>query len=91
MTGLTPPPRPGTGRGTGAMVAGIAVAVALDVCCAGPALLPSGLLGGIGVVLVDPWVIAAAVLLAGGAVAWRVGRPRGCHPKLRPQRPRDGR
>lgn len=52
-----------------AAIAGLAV-----LCCAGPALLAAGVLGGLGVWLINPWLIGAAVLLALGVVGWRSRR-----------------
>lgn len=50
-----------------AAIAGLAV-----LCCAGPALLAAGVLGGLGAWLLNPWLIGAAVLLALGVVSWRL-------------------
>lgn len=50
-----------------AAIAGLAV-----LCCAGPALLAAGVLGGLGAWLLSPWLIGAAVLLALGVVGWRL-------------------
>lgn len=50
-----------------AAIAGLAV-----LCCAGPALLAAGVLGGLGAWLLNPWLIGAAVLLALGVVGWRL-------------------
>lgn len=59
---------------------GMAALVAVPVlCCAGPALLAAGALGVLGSWLLSPWLIGAAVLLALGAVAWRL-RPRSAAP-----------
>ena len=44
-----------------AAIAGLAV-----LCCAGPALLAAGALGGLGAWLLNPWLIGAAALLALG-------------------------
>jgi mercuric ion transport protein len=69
---------PGTSRTSGAAIAWMGAVAALVVCCAGPGLLAAGVLGAIGAVLVNLWVITAAALLAAGAVAWRVRRHRAC-------------
>lgn len=50
-----------------AAIAGLAV-----LCCAGPALLAAGVLGGLGAWLLNPWLISAAVLLALGVLGWRL-------------------
>ncbi len=49
-----------------AAIAGLAV-----LCCAGPALLAAGVLGGLGAWLLSPWLIGAVALLALGVVGWR--------------------
>lgn len=56
-----------------AAIAGVAV-----LCCAGPALLAAGVLGGLGAWLLNPWLISAAALLALGAVGWRLQHRRRC-------------
>lgn len=38
------------------------------LCCALPALIAAGAIGALGGFLANPWVIAVAVLLAGGVV-----------------------
>jgi mercuric ion transport protein len=60
--------------GPGAVGAGIGVVLLMILCCAGPALLASGALAGLGAWLGNPWVIAAAVLLAVGAFTFVVHR-----------------
>jgi hypothetical protein len=50
-----------------AALAGLAV-----LCCAGPALLAAGVLGGLGAWLASPWLVGAAVLLALGVVGRRL-------------------
>ncbi|MET9914740.1 hypothetical protein ABZZ74_50115 [Streptomyces sp. NPDC006476] len=45
---------------------------ALVVCCAGPGLLAAGVLGTVGAALDNPRMIAAALLLAAGAVGRQV-------------------
>jgi hypothetical protein len=50
-----------------AAIAGLAV-----LCCAGPALLAAGVLGGLGAWLLSPWLIGAAALLVLGVVGWRL-------------------
>lgn len=73
-----------------AAIAGLAV-----LCCAGPALLTVGVLGGLAAWLINPWLIGAAVLLALGVVGWRLrhlataGTTRGerCCPSTPPTAP----
>lgn len=50
-----------------AAIAGLAV-----LCCAGPALLTAGVLGGLGAWLLNPWLTGAAALLVLGVVGWRL-------------------
>lgn len=80
-----PPTEPGadptTGRPptrdlsqAGPIVAGIGAAALAIACCAGPALLTAGALGGIGALLGSPWVIGAALaalVIAAAAVHHR--------------------
>lgn len=48
------------------------------VCCGLPVLLAAGGLGVLGSILGNPWVIAAAALIAVSAIIWRVrARPDG--------------
>jgi hypothetical protein len=63
-TGRRDPERPGPGS-----IAAVGVVLLAIVCCAAPALLAAGVLGTIGAWLSSPWVIAAAVVVAVGAVA----------------------
>lgn len=53
------------------VVAALGVGALLILCCAAPALLAAGLLGGLGTWLGNPWVIAAAVVAA-LVVIWQV-------------------
>ena len=50
-----------------AAIAGLAV-----LCCATPALLAAGVLGGLGAWLLNPWLIGAAALLILAVVGWRL-------------------
>ncbi|MDN5932013.1 hypothetical protein [Pseudonocardia sp.] len=59
-----------------AAIAGLAV-----LCCAGPALLTVGVLGGLGAWLINPWLIGAAALLTLGVVGRRVRHRRRCGPR----------
>lgn len=43
------------------------------LCCGLPLLIASGVLGGLGAALGNPWIIAAAAVVV-GVVAWRVRR-----------------
>lgn len=61
--------RPGTGAAPG-----IGIVLLMIVCCAGPVLVLSGALAGIGAWLANPWVIVAAVVLAVAAVTVLVRR-----------------
>lgn len=56
------------------MAAGIGAAVLTIACCAAPALIAAGALAGIGGVLGNLWVIAAAVPVLAGAVTAAVRR-----------------
>lgn len=62
------------------LLATVGVGALLILCCAAPALIAAGLLGGLGAWLDNPWVIAAAVVAA-LVVVWQVwtrhrrGRP----------------
>ncbi|NUP46362.1 MAG: hypothetical protein HOW97_03465 [Catenulispora sp.] len=70
-------PAPGSkpvGPGPGGLLAGIGAAVAVIVCCAGPALLAAGVLGAVGAFLANPWVIVAAAVVVGTAVVTTVRR-----------------
>jgi hypothetical protein len=62
----------GGGKGTGLAMGGLGLAVVL--CCGLPLLIAGGVLGGVGAVLGNPWVIGAAVALIAGGVVWRVRR-----------------
>ncbi|KUL42561.1 hypothetical protein [Streptomyces regalis] len=80
----TPPPdnRRGGLRGT---LATVGVALLAVLCCAGPVLLASGALAGLGGVLVSPWLLVpAAVLLAGGLAWWLRHRGPGSGDACRP-------
>jgi len=57
----------------GAVGTGIGLVLLLLLCC-GPVLIASGALAGIGAWLGNPWVIAAAVLSALGAVTLAIRR-----------------
>ncbi|MGW7527327.1 mercury transporter [Streptomyces sp. NPDC054783] len=86
---MKPPPKrptgPATTRTTAAAIARTDAVAALVVCCAGPGLLAAGVLGAIGALLSNPWMIAAALLLAAGTVAWRLRRHRACDRKNHPR------
>lgn len=41
------------------------------LCCGLPLLIAGGALGGLGAVLGNPWIIAAAAAVVVGVVAWR--------------------
>ncbi|MFJ2582884.1 hypothetical protein [Kitasatospora aureofaciens] len=90
----TPSRRSPDGPGPGAVGAGIGLVLLMVLCCAGPALIASGALAGIGAWLGSPWVIAAAVLPALGAVALAVRRARHraacCRPTSNDPADRDG-
>jgi mercuric ion transport protein len=58
------------------MAAGIGAALLVIVCCAGPALIAAGVLGAIGGVLGNPWMIAAAIVVLVAAVTTVVRRRR---------------
>jgi hypothetical protein len=62
---------PGQDGGHSAL-ATIGVLLLPVLCCGLPLLIAVGALGGVGSVLGNPWMIAAAVLLALAVVAWRV-------------------
>lgn len=69
--------------GAGMVAAGLGAALLVIVCCVGPALVAAGALGAIGGLLGNPWVIAAAVVVAAAAltlvVRHRCGRTT-CYP-----------
>lgn len=46
------------------------------LCCGLPLLIAAGALGAAGSILANPWVIAAAVFLAAGALVWALQRRR---------------
>ncbi|MED7828111.1 mercury transporter [Streptomyces chiangmaiensis] len=84
--------------GFGGAVAVVGAALVVVVCCAGPLLVAGGVLGAVGGVLSNPWLVAvgAVVLLAGTAYAlrWRVRRRRGagsedCCPSVSDRHPHD--
>ena len=62
--------------GTRTAAAGIGAALAMIVCCAGPALLAAGVLGALGGLLDNPWVIAFAAVVLITAVTIVVRRRR---------------
>jgi len=73
---MTPPPtqtpeRRGGLLGTLGMVGVMLLPI---ICCAGPVLLASGALAGLGGVLVSPWLLAPAAILLAGALAWWMRR-----------------
>ncbi|EOY45666.1 mercuric transporter [Streptomyces anthocyanicus] len=75
---MTPPPtQPGDRRG-GLLgtLAVVGVALLPIICCAGPVLLASGALAGLGGVLVSPWLLAPAAVLLAGALTWWLRRRR---------------
>ncbi|MBZ9644828.1 hypothetical protein [Streptomyces sp. PSKA30] len=67
------------------VIAAVAAAVVMAVCCAGPLLVAGGTLGAVGGALANPWLITvgAVVLLAGAAYAvrCRARRRRGAGPE----------
>lgn len=65
----SPKHEPGTGPGKGVAFAGVGAALLMIACCAAPALLAAGVLAGVGAWIANPWVITAAALLAGLAIA----------------------
>lgn len=68
-----PGPSPDDDRPSVPGMLGIASVAVLGVlCCAGPALIAAGVLGGLGAWLLNLWLIGAAVLLALGVVGWRL-------------------
>jgi membrane protein implicated in regulation of membrane protease activity len=87
MTENPDPSRPDPQRSaTGMTAAGIAAALAVIVCCTGPALLAAGALGALGGFLGNPWVIAVATAVLAAAVTivvWRrrAGRADCCPPE----------
>jgi membrane protein implicated in regulation of membrane protease activity len=77
MTENPDPSRPDPQRSAAGMTAaGIAAALAVIVCCAGPALLAAGVLGALGGFLGNPWVIAVAAAMLAAAVTIVVWRRR---------------
>lgn len=64
----TPPGNAGTRSG----LAAIGVVAAMALCCGLALLIVAGVLGSIGAVLGNPWVIGAAVLLVLALIGWRV-------------------
>jgi Na+-translocating ferredoxin:NAD+ oxidoreductase RnfD subunit len=75
------------------VLAGIGAALLLIVCCAGPVLIATGALAGIGAWLANPWMIAAAVLLLAAAVTTvarrRSRRDTCCPPSTHTKSPAD--
>ncbi|AEA28803.1 hypothetical protein Psed_6720 (plasmid) [Pseudonocardia dioxanivorans CB1190] len=93
---MTPPPtQPGDRRG-GLLgtLAVVGVALLSIICCAGPVLLASGALAGLGGVLVSPWLLAPAAVLMAGALAWwlrrRTGNGDACCPPATRTDPHEG-
>ena len=69
MARRTPPPLPREPRTGGAFALGTGAVLLMVICCAGPALLATGVaasvLAAIGAWVSNPWVIAVAVALPG--------------------------
>lgn len=66
----TPPGRPDAPAGDHTLAAGIGVATAMILCCAGPVLIAAGALGAIAGFFSNPLVLlAAAALLLTGILA----------------------
>lgn len=65
-------------RSSGAGLGFMAV-VAMVTCCAVPALISAGVLATVGAVLWNPFIIAAAGVVVGGAVAYALRRHRRSH------------
>ncbi|GGK28516.1 hypothetical protein GCM10011583_70630 [Streptomyces camponoticapitis] len=76
-----PPEQSGSGRG---LLAAIGLILLPVICCAGPALLASGILAGVGGAVVSPWLLAPAAVLIAAGLLWRVRR---CPPDTRTGQP----
>lgn len=60
----------------GGLLIGAGAALAMVLCCAGPALVAGGLLAGIGGLLRNPWVIGAGIAVLALAVLVTLTRHR---------------
>ncbi|EST34279.1 hypothetical protein [Streptomyces roseochromogenus] len=75
-----PPTRRNPGSsGNRTDIAGLGIAILTALCCAGPALIASGALTGLGAWLSSPWWTTAAAALASATVAGAVHRRRKSH------------
>lgn len=89
-----PPGRNNEPSGASTAAAGIGIALLMIACCALPVLIAGGTLAGIGGLLGNPWLIAAAVVLVAAAITAIVRRRRlgrdACRPPTEsPQTPAD--
>ena len=65
---------PNNSGGIGGPLAVAGAALAMVVCCAGPALIAGGVLTGLGGVLTSPWLIGAGVLVIAAALGYTLRR-----------------
>ncbi|WP_262407027.1 hypothetical protein [Tsukamurella columbiensis] len=83
---------PNNSGGVGGVLAVAGAALAMIVCCAGPALIAGGVLTGLGGALTSPWLLGAGLLVTAAALGYTLrrraaGKAARCCPPSPAQRP----